>query len=292
MKNLYLLFCILCLSSCSSENQFDENGFKHGKWTEYLTYNENIDCSAFSYILNREITNIDSIRNNEFTSKREVIYEHGYPKGVVKEFIDVSKQSIVLYEFNLKSGPYSKNLSRPIDIYTGIYKTIRHGKLFDWTFFDDQGKEDIYKKLSKGFNDAEIQNDSRLQNIDFYKDSIISDDLELFKKYDNNKELLLQNINNARKIINNKNLWRKTTGGCPGNAEFDLYNILSIGLKNKNFIINAINNSNNVVQKKEIPLCTWCGKPNYRYSPGTYQWEHCSDKCWNERRASGKLGSF
>ena len=292
MKNIFFLFCTLFLFSCSSENQYDENGLKHGKWTEYLTYNEKINCISYSYMTNKEVTNIDSIKNNEIASKREVNYEHGYPIGVVKELKFVLKRPMNSEEFYLKSGPYSKDLPRPIDIYTGIYKSIRHGKLFFWTFFDENGKEDLYKKISTGFNNAEIQNDPRLQNVNYYTDSIISDDLPLFNKYTNNNDLLLKDIGNAKKIIKNKNIWKKTTDDCPGNEEWDISQLLTLDLKNKNFISNLINQSKYVKPQKEIPLCTWCGKPNYRYSIGTYQWEHCSDKCWSERRASGKLGSF
>lgn len=288
MKKSFFLICILFLFSCSSENKYDENGFKHGKWTEYLTLtdpNSTKGLCLFDYSFGKEVISTDSIKNYLFLYKREVFYEHGYPKGIVKDYGYYEKKQNSVNEFYLVSGPYGKNSPRPIDIYTGLFKFIIEGRLTEWHFFDEQGKEDLYKKIANGFKDVDIQNDPRLGSIAYYKDSLINDDFALFEKYMNNKELLMKNIVSAKKIISNKNIWKKTKDDCPGNEQWDMYQVLTLDLKNKNFINNAINQSNYIIQKKEVPMCKWCGKPNYRYGINAES-DYCSDKCWHELRAS------
>ena len=290
MKNFFIIISVIFLHSCKSENKYDSDGFKHGKWIEYLVSadasNEN-NCYFKNYNL-KELDNYDSIKNHNYLVRREVIYDHGYPKGIIKDFeTDIEKKPFSINEFYLVSGPYSKFLPRPQDKYTGLFKWIIYDQLIEWNYFDKNGNEDIFKKISTGVNDPEIQNDLRLLKPEYYKDSLNSESFGLFEKYQNKNELLLKNIENSKEIIKNKNIWTKAKNSCPYFEERAIYEILCFDTKNQNFISNSVKKKNYNSGERVIPICKWCGNPNNRYTAiGSSEWEYCSDRCWNQFRNS------
>ncbi|MCZ2475927.1 hypothetical protein G9H61_10740 [Aquirufa ecclesiirivi] len=151
MKQLLFLQLILILNSCKNDSSNHSlNGYKDGILIEYL---------------NKDRTT--EVKPSKADIIRHVTYKNGQPIGKIIE-TDLPQQS--RYEFQLVSGPYQENTSRPKDTYTGVKLFLEYPdstKINNWIYFDSNGEIDFEKLFLTAYD--EISTDKRFDKAYFLK---------------------------------------------------------------------------------------------------------------------------
>ena len=121
------------------KNKYDSEGFKHGKWTEYVNGDGTKEVSK-----------------KEAKYIREVEYNHGIPVGISKGYYPNGK---LQSEFQLISKPYGKDLKRPKDKVKGLVKWFDEDyKIKDWMYYDDNGDKNYTKYIFREMEDISLDN--------------------------------------------------------------------------------------------------------------------------------------
>jgi hypothetical protein len=156
----------------NGENKYDSDGNKHGKWVEYI----NGDGT-------KEVP-VDSAR-----FVRHISYFHGMPEPnlIAKDYYPNGN---IQSEYELISGPYTKDGVRPKDLTKGymVYFDEKTSKISSFTFHDEEGELEIEKVINVAFEKA--KKDPRYDE-DFLSKTEFG---KAIFKYENN----------SSKVINNK----------------------------------------------------------------------------------------
>ncbi len=225
---LFLLFITIASILSCKENQY-RDGKKHGKWTEYLD-------SAFT----KEVSLDSSVYY------REVEYDNGYPKGLVKDYF--TKSHTPQGEEYLISGPYLQNMERPLDKARGteIWFDQNNGKILSWSYKDEYGNEDLKKYLTIGFD--EISKDTRFDK-DFFlsKQTDFKSTIQLFDKFKNNPNLYDVEANKIIADLYAKPNLKELLEGPKGNMwlNFGILLRLQNALKKDQGESDVVDNNNN-----------------------------------------------
>ncbi len=299
MKYISILIIVTVLSCNGVKkndlriNQFDENNFKHGNWIEYLKVDYSDD--KFSYC--NEVLNLIEISENEAINDleyekyriREINYSHGYPTGIVKEYLwDYKKNNkqtrtsqpkkYLFRTFSLISGPYTKNyLDRPDDKFIGLmkiyfkYNLERDVNEFGgWIYFDKNGNISPEIKILSGLkdllNDTSI-NISKIDDADKYE--------KISNKYKNNPSDLKRDLKVVYKFLKNFYDYNPDKIDCIFESSFEA-EIINTILDQE--LINDLRSRDKPKEPNATRACEWCGKPNNRIGL-YYEYKYCSEEC-------------
>jgi hypothetical protein len=147
--SIYIIFILFLLFACNDRNNSSDSfNNRHGLWIEYI----NEDGSK-------------EVASNETEYVRYVTYYHGMPLGKVKDFYLNGK---IQSEFELASGPYTKNGGRPQSKMKGyaVFFDKETSKITSFSYYDEDGNIDTKKLISVA--SAKAKADSRFDE-DFIK---------------------------------------------------------------------------------------------------------------------------
>jgi len=136
-KVLFFIYSLTFILSCNQGINSYKDGKKDGKWIEYL---------------NEDFTN--EVPKDSAKYYRDIFYENGFPKGVVKDYYISGKPQ---WEGLIISGPYLKDQERPKTKSTGlcIWFDEKTALIRDWSYKDDQGLIDYRRYYFSGYDDIE-----------------------------------------------------------------------------------------------------------------------------------------
>ncbi|MHA8103790.1 hypothetical protein [Aquirufa nivalisilvae] len=193
MKQLLFLQLILIFNSCNNDTSSHSlNRNKEGNLIEYLNKDRTTEVEQSKAEIIRHIT-----------------YKNGQPIGKIIE-TDLPQQS--RYEFQLISGPYQENTSRPKDSYTGVKLFLEYPdstKINNWIYFDSNGEIDFEKLFLTAYDEVSI--DKRFDKAFFLKtqngqlyDTIFK---QLYQNPYKYQEMVPQIIEACQKFKSDRNLY-------------------------------------------------------------------------------------